>query len=622
MDEFTPFYKRAGFWRGFVLWGLFGIFIFLFWDDVGPGIRGWRDLFAVLLGLQAPPVDISLLPSMLRVAVNIVVYIVVFLLTIFIVAQFVLPVEVWKERVSAFWRVIFYWSKIFRGPTVFVHNGRLVSRVGEEDNTNPGVLVVDLRSAVVVEEAYPDLGGEENFSDIPILEKEPSITNQSGGLLRTLRRFRRDPKEYPVARVLGPGIHFTEWGEKIRTTVDLRKQARSTSGKSVVTAEGIKSRQLGVQAFTRDGIEISTNCSVVSSLSDPPDVIYLAYFGGTDRRNLHEVEWEKEENSFLVKRIHSLDFDWSDAEEIHQAVLAARVTPASDQALSLESVSSLYPVDEQRIFNAAYGQVYGDSSHKNFEWPDLSLSIAIDIFRNLLEKYSLDYLYAADDPSRLPWMDEFKPEFSRRAKHQGILSYRLIRPANLPSVQTINWNLSLDSEPLNLKLGEKVSLDSLEFSAVYPLTNPKSLRDRSIKVVAAGFSELKLPPDIREKLVERWKARWEKEIQVVLARQEREVMQIIGNARNRAQRDNAYFLSNLFKQEKYSTEALALLLFQSLELAATDVKNHPDLPPKDVLAMLQNLHNWLLKERQEMNERKKRRKGKDDSDGKEGKEAS
>jgi hypothetical protein len=86
-------------------------------------------------------------------------------------------------------------------------------------------------------------------------------------------------------------------------------------------------------------------------------------------------------------------------------------------------------------------------------------------------------------------------------------------------------------------------------------------------------------------------------------------MQIISSARNQAQRDNAYFLSNLFKEEN-STEALALLLFQSLELAATDLKNHKELPPKEILAMLQNLHNWFLREKQEMDDRKRHHKEK------------
>jgi hypothetical protein len=260
--------------------------------------------------------------------------------------------------------------------------------------------------------------------------------------------------------------------------------------------------------------------------------------------------------------------------------------------------------------------VYGIPENHKAQWHELPLSIAADIFRNLLEGYSFAYLYSVDDPNHLPWMDELKPEFSKRVRYQGVLSYQLIRPAGLSRLLSTHWDVALNETVLNAKQGQRVNLDLLEFSNVYPLTSSKSLRDRGIKVVAAGFSELKMPAEIQERLVERWKARWEREIQVVLARQEREAMQIISSARNRAQRDNAYFLTNLFKEEKHSTEALALLIFQSLELAATDMKDQKELPPKEVLSMLQSLHTWLLKGRQEMGDRKKGQKGDGNSNGK------
>jgi regulator of protease activity HflC (stomatin/prohibitin superfamily) len=602
-----PFFKNSRFWRWFIPWGLFVLFIALFWSDVIPAARGWTTLGLVLVGLKEPPVDISLLPSMVKIATNIIMYIGVFLISIFVVAQFVLPVQAWNERWDAFVRLWHHGIKWLRGPAVFVHHGRLISRVGEEDNPNPGVIIADLRSAVVVEQVYPHLGETDDFLEQPTLEKEP-VPHQSRGLLRTLRLFRRE-KEYPIARVLGPGIHFTGWGEKIRCTVDLRRQVQSARGKPVINKDGREHLEPGVKAFTRDGIEVGANCSVVFSLSDPPDIIWVAYWGGNEARHLHEIDCEKKENTIWIKSINRLEE--SDQEEIHQAVNSARITTLSANATSLSESGALYPLDKSRVFDAAYGQVSGIPTNDKSQWHELPLSIAADIFRNLLERYNFDYLYSVDDPKRLPWMDELKPEFSRRVKHQGILSYQLIRPAGLPRLQAIHWDIHLNGTALNVKLGEKINLDLLEFSNVYPLTSSKSLRDRGIKVVAAGFSELKMPADIHEKLVERWKARWEREIQIVLARQEREAMQIISSARNRAQRDNAYFLTNLFKEEKHSTEALALLIFQSLELAATDLKNQKDLPPKEVLAMLQNLHNWLLRERQEMDDRKRRQKGKD-----------
>jgi regulator of protease activity HflC (stomatin/prohibitin superfamily) len=594
------FLKSPKFWRRIIFCGLFFLFLGLFYRDVISAVLGWWDLALVLFKYKPPPINVSLLPAMLKIPLNGLVYLVVFIVSVFIVAQFVLPVESWTDRLNAFWRVLSHVLKWFQGPAMFVKSGKLISQVGEEDNMNAGVIVVDLRSAVVVEPAYPHLGEADDFVDQPVTTTE-GPSNESKALLRTLRFFRREQKEAdPQTRVLGPGVHFTDWGERIRVPVDLRKQVRFALGKLVVTEDGKEYREPGVKAFTRDGIEVGANCYVVFSLSDPADVIRVAYWGGTEARHLYEIEWVKEENTVKIINMHQLDR--TDAEEIHQAVHSERITASSEANPSAAS-AGLFPLDKNRVFDAAYGQA-SSSSNDKFQWHELPLSITADIFRNLLQKYNFDYLYSADDPTHLPWKDALKPEFARRVKYQGVLSYQLIRPAGLGRLQSNDWNLALDGAPLRLQKDQKVNLEELELSNSYPLTCQKSLRDRGIKVIAAGFSELKMPVNIRDNLVERWKARWEREIQVVLARQEREAMQIISSARNRAQRDNAYFLSSLFKEEKHSTEALALLIFQSLELAATDIKSQKDLPPREILAMLQNLHNWLLRERLEMEDRK------------------
>lgn len=608
------FLKSPKFWRWTIFWGLFFLFLGLFYRDVISAVLGWWDLALVLFMYKPPPIDVSLLPAMAKMLLNVVAYFAVFFVSVFIIAQFVLPVETWRDRFNAFKRVLSHTVKWLQGPAMFVKSGKLISQVGEEDNMNPGVIVVDLRSAAVVEPAYPQLGEADDFVDQPVKEKK-SLADDSRALLRTLRFFRRKEKEEdPMTQVLGPGIHFTPWGSRIRTTIDLRKQVRFARGKLTAGEDGKEYREPGVKAFTRDGIEVGANCYVVFGLSDPADVIRVAYWGGNEASHLHEVEWVKDEKTLKITKLYRLD--QTDAEEIHRAVQAGQITASSEANPSAPS-AGLFPLDKNRVFDAAYGQVSGSSSHDKFQWHELPLSIAADIFRNLLEKYNFDYLYAVDDPHHLPWMDELKPEFARRVKYQGMLSYQLLRPASLGQVHSSDWNVPLDSFPLRLQKGEKFNLENLQYSNSYPLTSPKSLRARGIKVITAGFSELKMPVNIRDNLVARWKARWEREIQVVLARQEREAMQIISSARNRAQRDNAYFLSNLFKEEKHSTEALALLIFQSLELAATDIKTQKDLPPREILGMLQNLHNWLLRERLEMDDRRKRNKGKD-ADGKEG----
>lgn len=593
MDDLSPFYVRPRFFRGVTFWTLLLIFIGLFWADIRLGLTGWWDLLLILLRLKPPPLDVMLGPSMMRLALNVVCYIAVYFLSMFVVAQFVLPVRTWDERKNAFYRLFFYWSKIFRGPAVFVSNGRLVNRVGEEDNTNPGVVVVDLRSGIVLEQAYPD---SDESSEL-VEHSQKDHRRKSRGSPLTLRGFLRSRDEH-VVRVLGPGIRFTDWGEKIRATVDLRKQVRVAVGPSINARDGKQVTLPGVKAFTRDGIEVGANVSVVFSLAELPEVIPVAYWGGGSRENLHELELEKEGKVVVIKKVYRLDPD--DAEEIHTAVMANLITPSTGELAPPPPSHGHYPFDQDRVFAAAYGQAYGDS---RAQWHELPLIVATDIFRNLIERYDFDYLYSVDVPELLPWVDEFKPDFLRRVKYQGVLSYQLVRPAGAAR-RTMNWNV-----PLDMNLKEKVGSDALEFSSVRSLTGQKSLRDRGIKVIAAGFSEPKIPIATREKMVDRWKARWDRDIQIVRARQEREAMQIISSARNQAQRDNAYFFSNLFKKEKYSREALTLLLFQALEIAATDVKNRADLPPKEVLSMLQNLHRWLLIEWRDAMDRGSKGKG-------------
>jgi hypothetical protein len=193
--------------------------------------------------------------------------------------------------------------------------------------------------------------------------------------------------------------------------------------------------------------------------------------------------------------------------------------------------------------------------------------------------------------------------------YQGLMSYKVIRLAQhrtaTKNSRLPNWNEDLLEEDLFLHL---LRNSDLEMSLPRDLVTSKSLRDRGIKAVAAGFTELKVSQDIRMKMVERWKARWDREIAFAHARQDREAMQIINSARTQTQRDSTYFLSNILRQETHSKEALALLLFQALETAATDEKGYKDFPPKEVLSMLQNLHRWLLIERQDMEIKKKNHK--------------
>ncbi|MFZ5877881.1 MAG: hypothetical protein ACOY0R_00775 [Chloroflexota bacterium] len=594
--ETEPFYKRPAVWRRVLVWGLFGLFLFLFRADI---FLFSSVLWNIVTSWSLPVIEGEMLLSTARLLANVLVYMTVFLSSLFIVAQFVLPVHGWANRLKAFERLLFFLTP-WRGPAVFVREGRLIKRIGEEDNVNPGVALVDLRSAIIVEQEYP-------WGEI-IQDQDQTELHGAKEKRRALFSSKSSQEQvYPYVRVGGPGVHFTEYGEKIRDVVDLRRQVRTESG---------------VKAFTRDGIELQTNVFAVFSLSDPPDIIPVAYVGGRGREHLFALEMLTVDKNFIkIKAKHELDPE--DAEEIHKAVETGLITPATAGTSSQTSLrgKSPYVFDEQRVFAAAYGQAQRTLPGPNLLWHELPQLLAAELFRDLLEQYSYDYLYKLDDPHSLPWLEEIKPRLSRKLLYQGMLSYKVVRLSHTHGTgsraRLARWN----ENPLSdANFEHSIAVQDLEMSLPRDLTTPKPLRDRGIKAVAAGFTDLKVSEDIKMKMVERWKARWEREIAFARAKQEREAMQVINTARTQTQRDSTYFLSNMLKQEQHSKEALALLLFQALETAATDEKGYKDFPPKEVLGMLQNLHRWLLMERQDFDYKKKAHKSSGHSGSPTGKE--
>jgi regulator of protease activity HflC (stomatin/prohibitin superfamily) len=135
-----------------------------------------------------------------------------FLITLALASQFVLPVRTVKERQAAYERLLAYTSGL-HGPVVFVRDGQLIGNEEELKRKGVGVILVDGSSAVVLERG----------------------------------------RSY--SRAHGPGIVFTDSNERLAATFDLRKQSRSQDA----------------QALTKDGIELKASVSVTFAL-DPGDV--------------------------------------------------------------------------------------------------------------------------------------------------------------------------------------------------------------------------------------------------------------------------------------------------------------------------------------------------------------
>lgn len=208
MDD-TPFYKRPWFY-----------------------IAGWLIILFVVYGWQIVRMG-GFVASEVDIFIDLVcVFPLLLVLWMAFFAQFVLPVRTFRDRQKIFDRLITY---LFggHGPAIFIRDGHLVMREGEERKKGPGVLWLDSASAAVIRTAVA------------------------------------------VKRTIGPGVHFIENKEFLAGTVDLHNQSQSIGpketdkpfddkkeGQDDAEFNAVQDRRKQVSALTRDGIEIVPNISV------------------------------------------------------------------------------------------------------------------------------------------------------------------------------------------------------------------------------------------------------------------------------------------------------------------------------------------------------------------------
>src|SRR3990170_2812823 len=102
-------------------------------------------------------------------------------------SQFALPVRTWEQRSAAYNRLLGHLAGA-RGPVMFIKDGEAREAHRERERRGPGVLVIDSASAAV---------------------------------LRTDVQF---------TRAAGPGVVFTQSGERLAEALDLRRQLRGIGG--------------------------------------------------------------------------------------------------------------------------------------------------------------------------------------------------------------------------------------------------------------------------------------------------------------------------------------------------------------------------------------------------------
>jgi len=574
------FYQNSSFWRRVLIALPVILYLWWFWDEF---VLAGQLVLAFLTIFLRPGVVLPLNFETFR-AVLVLLYtglgfIGLFFGLLYLLAYYVLPVETHEEHVKVFDRLYLYFRKQ-HGPAIFIKNGAKIATPEEMNKPGPGVALVGMNSAVVLEKKVKFSPGKGNVSHNPLADEVSS----------------------KIFRVEGPGIVFLGKGETVRKVVDLRPQIRTFRDTFYSKREEIPD----VRATTRDGIVVKTNVSTVFGVGQSPPTLMVTYHGGNSAEHLQILTLEEKTTktpSMARKKIvkvksFSDELDIEDKREIHQWILKIDSSPpgalsepkkASPKRklfdffqFARKTGGSPFIFDRDRIFAAILsqplekGQSLDDDIEKRFiDWRDLPPRVAAEIFRNTIAQYYYDALYEPTESVKFP-LDDIKAGFVKRVRNQGMLAIRVVRRK--------------DRKPI--EPGWSGNADELEITPARFLETPKVLRSRGIAVMAANFLDLTVDDSMRTDLMENWKASWKRDSDETLAGNELSASRIISGERAKIQRDMAYTFAKLMQSNEYSQEALAWRLYQAFEALAADPSTKQFLPQVTQNTM-HNLKEWL-----------------------------
>jgi len=481
-----------------------------------------------------------------------IAYVLLYRLSLFVVAQFALPVTEWEDRKKA-WKYLSLFTQGKHGPAIFVRGGDMKFSRSELDSAKPGVALVDLSSAVALVQ-HDDV----KSMSLPSVEEWESARNVPA------KKWGKPAYEPKEPEVKGPGVVFTENGQKIDDAVDLRRQTRATDP--------------AVEVYTRNGIKVNAKVTVVFSLSDPPEKMWVGYVGGKQKIDFKILKVSQTDSELTIKGGISMDVDDS-ADIINEAFLNSEISP----------VNSLvpYPFYPDRVKAAIFNQAR-DKDGKLIAWHEAPLETATDIFRKMMSAIPYDKFFSgslltlnrrqtSDDKTETNTVQDLKDDFALSVKARGLLTFQFIEQFN--------------GQPFFF--GQTVRFDELKQHPPVTLMREKFnfFRHMGIVVKNASFSDvLASNPEIQNKMLEAWKAKMEREIAVSNAEYELEAIRVRNRNRALAQEEMTHLLSGIFQSTPHFDEALALRVLQALETSVSD----SEMSSADLHEILKNIHDWLL----------------------------
>ncbi len=471
-----------------------------------------------------------------------------------LVAHFILPVRDPKSGWMSFLRLFLYFRGM-HGPIVTAREG--VGKITPLEPDQPGIALVDLNSAIVTEE-YPAKGTIASITQSKILKKR----KETGETLYQ-------------ARAKGPGVVFLRAFERVRGVADLRPQIRL---------------RINVATQTRDGIEVESMVFALFTLGQTPEVLKITYVGDPTPENIRVINIHdkgveipgKPGKERLIKIVGAIsdELDIDDKKEIHRFIQKYKDNQL-DMHLPSDSFERSqvgpYIFDAHRVFDAIVSKPYDVDDKETKEWTELPAHVAAGIYRNLVSQEYYDNLYKSTDPKEYPIL-ELKHKFMVEMRNQGVLAYQYCENLDgSPFVINQVWN---DGE--------------VKMSPVREFRTPKPLRVRGIKVIAAGFGELRpTHEDVSQYLTRYWQSEWQRQAMIKQSEYDLEALRLKNMARIEAQSDIVKSLSMIMNNSAYSREALAYRTLQALEAAAADPRTR-SLVPGETIRMLERIHDLLL----------------------------
>ena len=458
-------------------------------------------------------------------------------------AQFVLPVRTSRDRQKIFDRLITY---LFggHGPAIFIRDGHLIMREGEERKKGPGVLWLDSASAAVTRTATA------------------------------------------IKQTMGPGVHFIEGGEFIAGTVDLHAQNQSVGPKesdkpfdkkkddqSDDEYNQIQDRRKQVSALTRDGIEIVPNISVSFRVDTgfPKEGQPGSRFGF---------------RTGITKR--DKDNERQDKEAIRKAILGEGINPnaPSDSPrhrVAWNQLPIVLAVDLWREYVAKYtlDELFKPDQEvppappqlpqpTEEEIDPLSQPIQTGPTRETMQEALTNALRFINVRlnALIKWLEgkeEAKPQKPSVPPPAAPAPAGKSEPQKKTALQVIN-----DMVKARLTQAEVDILDDTgrRGEGMIPSKEYQLLKDRGLKLMSVGISTPRFSPTVEELIIKGWNASWLSNAKAESDQIDRRRNNIEKTAEEKAKRQYAEALSReineLAKQGKPSTkETLKALILRS-----------------------------------------------------------